>query len=157
MLLVGLPICLLCVAAFLRSCFSGPASCLLGRGCCSSSSGMFLVGLLDFLCAACFQVLSLVCLFGQLFLSTVCWQVEPLICLLCVAALCVFAICFCFGLVTNPLDCLLIVFLNDFLGRASNLLVVCGCRFVALTVFFSGPSAGRLGRPAAFREVRSCL
>ena len=95
----------------LRSCFSGPARCLLGRGCCSSSSGMFLVGLLVFLCAACFQVLSLVCLFGQLFfLSTVCWQVEPLICLLCFAALCVFAVCFCFGLVTNPLDCFLIVY-----------------------------------------------
>ena len=80
--------------------------------------------------------------------------------MLCVAALCVFAVCFCFGLVTNPLDCLLIFFkkyIYAFLGRASNLLVVCGCHFVALTVFVSGPSAGRLGRPAAFREVRSCL
>ena len=47
---------------------------------------------------------------GSCFLSTVCWQVEPLICLLCVAALCVFAVCFCFGLATNPLDCFLIVF-----------------------------------------------
>ena len=46
---------------------------------------------------------------AAVFLSTVCWQVEPLICLLCFAALCVFAVCFCFGLVTNPLDCFLIV------------------------------------------------
>ena len=40
-----------------------------------------------FLCAACFQVLSLVCLFGQLFFVNCFLQVELPICLLCVAAL----------------------------------------------------------------------
>ena len=44
------------------------------------------------------------------FSSNIFWQVEPLIRLLCVAALCVFAVCFCFGPVANPLDCFLIVF-----------------------------------------------
>ena len=90
---------------------------------------MFLVGLLDFLCAACFQVLSLVCLFGQLFFVN---------CLLCVAALCVFAVCFCFGLVTNPLDCFLIVFF------------FCAVRFIS-------PFTSLLGRAAAFLKLPFCV
>ena len=79
MLLVGLPTCLLCVAAFFcEVVFQGLlVVCLVGAAA---------LGLLDFLCAACFQVLLLVCLLGQLFFVN---------CLLASRASNLFVVCRC--------------------------------------------------------------
>ena len=79
-----------------------------------------------FLCAACFQVLSLVCLFGQLFFVNCFWA------------------SFCFGPVTNPLDCFWVVCFCFFFG---------GGGAVRLLL----PVASLLGRAAAFLKCFFCV
>ena len=92
------------------------------------------MGLLDFLYAACFQVLSLVCLFGQLFfVNCLLASRASNLFVVCRCALCFLQVVFVSGLSLTPLDCFLIVFF-------------CAVRFIS-------PFTSLLGRAAAFFKL----